>query len=114
MFFATLNEYFDPISKGRPLKNNWKKNEEYKTTHFGIKYLKLKYFLKTFLASLLQESSTRTGTSSEVKKTIHSNGIRNIYKQALLSNLAFLAASLEGLSVTGWGVLFTGFFNIIC
>ena len=57
-----------------------------------------------------------------MKKTIHSNGIKNNYKQALKANLDFLAVSPEGLdflavspeglSVTGRVELFT-FFNII-
>jgi len=63
----------DPISKGCPQqkKNKQKKNKEYKRTHIKIQYLKLIYFLKTVLASLHQESSTRTGTSSKVKRTIN-------------------------------------------
>jgi len=82
-------------------KTNKKKNEEYKSIDIKIQSLKFKYFLKTVIVSLLQESSATTGTSSEVKKTIHSNGLKNIYKQALKANLVFLAASLEGLYITG-------------
>ena len=53
-------------------KTNKKKNEEYKSIDIKIQSLKFKYFLKTVIVSLLQESSATTGTSSEVKKTIQS------------------------------------------
>jgi len=45
-----------------------KKVEEYTRIQIKTQSLKLKYFLKTLLASLLEESSTTTDTSNEVKK----------------------------------------------
>ena len=37
MFFATLNEYFDPISKGRSLQNKWKRKTK-KVKEFTLEY----------------------------------------------------------------------------
>ena len=62
------------------------KTKEYKRAHIKIQFLKLKYFLKIILTSIFKDISTRIGTSSEGKKTVHSNGIQKVVKKTVHSN----------------------------
>ena len=64
-----------------------KKNEEYKRTHIKMLSLKLKYFLKTVLAT--PGEFNQDGTSIKMKKTIQSNGIKTFTNKLLKLILPF-------------------------